>query len=81
MLLKTQSMSGNEDACKSTLSDSLLSMVGIISSSDAGKKLSMDSKDDEQERGITIKSCAVSLSYDISDSNLELVNGNKFLIN
>jgi elongation factor 2 len=49
------------DHGKSTLTDSLVSRAGIISQREAGDKTFTDNRDDEKERGITIKSTAVSL--------------------
>ncbi|KAF9957234.1 Cytoplasmic GTPase/eEF2-like protein (ribosomal biogenesis) [Mortierella alpina] len=49
----------------STLSDSLLASNGIISSKLAGKVRYLDSRHDEQERGITMESSAISLYFKI----------------
>jgi len=49
------------DHGKSTLTDSLIQRAGIIAESNAGDARFMDSRKDEQERGITIKSAGVSL--------------------
>ncbi|CAH7666943.1 hypothetical protein PPACK8108_LOCUS1310 [Phakopsora pachyrhizi] len=51
------------DHGKSSYADSLLAANNIISSRLAGKLRYLDSRLDEQERGITMKSSAVSLSY------------------
>jgi translation elongation factor EF-G len=48
---------------KSTLTDSLICKAGIISQAKAGEARFTDSRPDEQERGITIKSTSVSLYY------------------
>uniref|UniRef100_G1NVP4 Elongation factor-like GTPase 1 n=2 Tax=Myotis lucifugus TaxID=59463 RepID=G1NVP4_MYOLU len=48
---------------KTTLADCLISSNGIISSRLAGKLRYMDSREDEQIRGITMKSSAISLHY------------------
>uniref|UniRef100_A0A667GKU0 Tr-type G domain-containing protein n=1 Tax=Lynx canadensis TaxID=61383 RepID=A0A667GKU0_LYNCA len=50
-------------AGKTTLADCLISSNGIISSRLAGKLRYMDSREDEQVRGITMKSSAISLHY------------------
>ncbi|KAK3919473.1 Elongation factor-like GTPase 1 [Frankliniella fusca] len=61
------------DHGKTTLADSLVASNGIISARMAGKLRYMDSRKDEQERGITMKSSAISLYY--SSANREyLVN-------
>jgi len=52
------------DHGKSTLSDSLVAKAGIIASKNAGNERYMDTRDDEKERGITIKSTGVSLYYE-----------------
>lgn len=52
---------------KSTLSDSLVAYAGIISGAKAGEARYMDTREDEQQRGITIKSTAVSLFYTFED--------------
>lgn len=51
------------DHGKTTLADCLISSNGIISSRLAGKLRYMDSREDEQVRGITMKSSAISLHY------------------
>ncbi|KAF9431766.1 Cytoplasmic GTPase/eEF2-like protein (ribosomal biogenesis) [Entomortierella beljakovae] len=53
------------DHGKTTLSDSLLASNGIISSKLAGKVRFLDSREDEQERGITMESSAISLYFKI----------------
>uniref|UniRef100_A0ABM5EYZ3 Elongation factor-like GTPase 1 isoform X1 n=2 Tax=Pogona vitticeps TaxID=103695 RepID=A0ABM5EYZ3_9SAUR len=51
------------DHGKTTLADCLISSNGIISSRLAGKLRYMDSREDEQIRGITMKSSAISLQF------------------
>ncbi len=53
------------DHGKTTLTDSLLASNGIISFKQAGTLRYMDAREDEQERGITMESSAVSLLYDV----------------
>lgn len=55
------------DHGKTTLADSLVAANGIISSRMAGKMRYMDSRKDEQERGITMKSSAIALYYPCQD--------------
>ncbi|CAH2274105.1 elongation factor-like GTPase 1 [Pelobates cultripes] len=55
------------DHGKTTLADCLISCNGIISSRLAGKLRYMDSREDEQIRGITMKSSAISLHYKDGD--------------
>ncbi|XP_041917809.1 elongation factor-like GTPase 1 isoform X1 [Alosa sapidissima] len=61
------------DHGKTTLADCLVASNGIISSRLAGKLRYMDSREDEQIRGITMKSSAISLQYASGD--------NEYLIN
>lgn len=51
------------DHGKTTLADSLVASNGIISQRMSGKIRYMDSREDEQLRGITMKSSAISLHY------------------
>uniref|UniRef100_A0A7N9AYB0 Elongation factor-like 1 n=1 Tax=Mastacembelus armatus TaxID=205130 RepID=A0A7N9AYB0_9TELE len=51
------------DHGKTTLADCLVASNGIISSRLAGKLRYLDSREDEQIRGITMKSSAISLHY------------------
>ncbi|KAI9246612.1 P-loop containing nucleoside triphosphate hydrolase protein [Sporodiniella umbellata] len=59
------------DHGKTTLSDSLLATNGIISSKMAGKVRYLDSREDEQERGITMESSAISLYFKLLQANKE----------
>ncbi|MGM0654777.1 MAG: translation elongation factor 4 [Thermodesulfobacteriota bacterium] len=61
------------DHGKSTLSDRLIQLSGIIDNRDMKEQI-LDSMDIERERGITIKSQTVSLPYTASD-------GREFLLN
>ncbi|XP_074862728.1 elongation factor-like GTPase 1 [Carettochelys insculpta] len=55
------------DHGKTTLADCLISSNGIISSRLAGKLRYLDSREDEQIRGITMKSSAISLHFEKGD--------------
>uniref|UniRef100_UPI0037E8530F elongation factor-like GTPase 1 isoform X2 n=1 Tax=Semicossyphus pulcher TaxID=241346 RepID=UPI0037E8530F len=55
------------DHGKTTLADCLVASNGIISSRLAGKLRYLDSREDEQIRGITMKSSAISLHYKNGD--------------
>jgi elongation factor 2 len=71
--IRNMSVVAHVDHGKTTLSDSLLAKAGIIAMKNAGDQCGMDSRDDEKERGITIKSSGVSLYYqtDIEDGKGE----------
>jgi len=71
--IRNMSVIAHVDHGKSTLTDSLICKAGIISQKTAGTARFMDTRDDEQERCITIKSTGVSLAF-----NLE---GQDFLFN
>lgn len=71
------------DNGKTTTTDSLLNKAGIISDEHTGNRLKTDTRPDEQERNITIKSTGISLYYELpEDISLPVgAEGNKFLIN
>jgi len=52
------------DHGKSTLTDSLIAKAGIIAGEAAGNARTTDTRQDEQDRGITIKSTGVSLYFE-----------------
>jgi len=54
------------DHGKSTLTDSRIGAAGIIAKQAAGQARFMDTREDEQERTITIKATAVSLYFEVS---------------
>ncbi|KAF9997407.1 Elongation factor 2 [Entomortierella chlamydospora] len=83
--VRNMSVIAHVDHGKSTLTDSLVSKAGIISSARAGEARFMDSRPDEQERGITIKSTAISLFFELTEDDLPDIkqksDGTAFLIN
>jgi len=62
--IRNMSVIAHVDHGKSTLTDSLISKAGIIASAKAGEARFTDTRQDEQDRCITIKSTGVSLYYD-----------------
>ena len=71
------------DHGKSTLTDSLVAAAGIIAASAAGDTRLTDTRQDEQDRCITIKSTGISLFFK-AEEHYKLPpdsNGNEFLIN
>jgi elongation factor 2 len=62
--IRNMSVIAHVDHGKSTLTDSLVCRAGIISADQAGNARATDTRADEQERGITIKSTGISLYYE-----------------
>lgn len=80
--IRNMSVIAHVDHGKSTLTDSLISKAGIISAAKAGEARFMDTRKDEQERCITIKSTGVSLYYEMpKDETPADSTSNGFLIN
>lgn len=61
--IRNMSVIAHVDHGKSTLSDSLIARAGIIANKAAGQERYMDTRQDEKDRGITIKSTGVSLHF------------------
>jgi len=61
--IRNMSVIAHVDHGKSTLTDSLICKAGIISAARSGDARYTDTRADEQERGITIKSTGVTLFY------------------
>jgi len=71
--IRNMSVIAHVDHGKSTLTDSLVSKAGIIASAKAGETRFTDTRKDEQERCITIKSTAISLYYELAKEDLEFI--------
>jgi elongation factor 2 len=65
--VRNMSVIAHVDHGKSTLTDSLVSKAGIISSGRAGETRFTDTRQDEQDRGITIKSTAISMYFQMAN--------------
>ena len=68
--IRNMSVIAHVDHGKSTLTDSLVSKAGIIASAKAGDARFTDTRADEQERCITIKSTGISLYFEYAPSDL-----------
>lgn len=83
--IRNMSVIAHVDHGKSTLTDSLVAAAGIISVASAGDQRLTDTRQDEQDRCITIKSTGISLYFDFPESNgLPLPKeseGRDFLVN
>ncbi|KAD5318036.1 hypothetical protein E3N88_17982 [Mikania micrantha] len=83
--IRNMSVIAHVDHGKSTLTDSLVAAAGIIAQEVAGDVRMTDTRADEAERGITIKSTGISLYYEMADEALKSFkgerNGNEYLIN
>merc|ERR1712106_93808 len=71
--IRNMSVIAHVDHCKSTLTDSLVAKAGIIAASKAGETRATDTRKDEQERCITIKSTAISMFFDMDPKDLEFI--------
>lgn len=76
--IRNMSVIAHVDHGKSTLTDSLVSKAGIIAGEKAGEARFTDTRKDEQERCITIKSTGVSLFYELSDYNIGFLNESQY---
>ena len=68
--IRNISVIAHVDHGKSTLTDSLIGAAGIIAKAKAGEARFMDTRDDEQERTITIKATSVSLYFPMPNEEL-----------
>jgi len=65
--IRNMSVIAHVDHGKSTLTDSLVSKAGIIAGAKAGETRFTDTRKDEQERCITIKSTAISMYFELGE--------------
>merc|ERR1712232_1315376 len=80
--IRNMSVIAHVDHGKSTLTDSLISKAGIIGAAQAGETRYTDTRQDEQDRCITIKSTGVSLYYEMpEDQRPKDSTSSGFLIN
>ncbi|KAI5783174.1 elongation factor 2 [Peziza echinospora] len=83
--VRNMSVIAHVDHGKSTLTDSLVQRAGIISAANAGNQRFTDTRADEQERGVTIKSTAISLYAPMTEEDIKDIKqktvGTEFLIN
>merc|ERR1712088_908237 len=68
--IRNMSVIAHVDHGKSTLTDSLVAKAGIIAASKAGETRATDTRKDEQERCITIKSTAISMYFEMLQKDL-----------
>ena len=62
--IRSMSVIAHVDHGKSTLTDSLVAKAGIIAAAKAGEVRYTDTRADEAERGITIKSTGISMFFE-----------------
>jgi len=72
--IRNMSVIAHVDHGKSTLTDSLVSKAGIIAGAKAGETRFTDTRKDEQERCITIKSTAITMYFELEDRDLIFID-------
>jgi len=75
--IRNMSVIAHVDHGKSTLTDSLVAKAGIIAANKAGETRATDTRKDEQERCITIKSTAISMYFEILQKDLDFCKQEK----
>ena len=78
--VRNMSVIAHVDHGKSTLTDSLVQRAGIISAAKAGEARFMDTRKDEQERGITIKSTAIFLYAENPEEDIRTWNNKPMVV-
>merc|ERR1712088_240517 len=71
--IRNMSVIAHVDHGKSTLTDSLVSKAGIIAAAKAGETRATDTRKDEQDRCITIKSTAISTFFKMDEKDLSFI--------
>ncbi|XP_057366058.1 eukaryotic translation elongation factor 2 [Daphnia carinata] len=71
--IRNMSVIAHVDHGKSTLTDSLVGKAGIIAGAKAGEMRFTDTRKDEQERCITIKSTAVTMYFELGEKDLVFI--------
>jgi len=71
--IRNMSVIAHVDHGKSTLTDSLVSKAGIIAAAKAGETRATDTRKDEQDRCITIKSTAISMFFNMDAKDLAFI--------
>jgi elongation factor 2 len=71
--IRNMSVIAHVDHGKSTLTDSLVSKAGIIAAAKAGETRATDTRKDEQDRCITIKSTAISMFFKMDEKDLSFI--------
>eukprot|EP01083_Nonionella_stella_P118836 354883_1 len=75
--IRSMSVIAHVDHGKTTLTDSLVSRAGIIANARAGEARYTDTRKDEAERGITIKSTGLSMYFNYVMTEKELATQQK----
>jgi elongation factor 2 len=71
--IRNMSVIAHVDHGKSTLTDSLVSKAGIIAAAKAGETRATDTRKDEQDRCITIKSTAISMFFNLDKKDMAFI--------
>jgi elongation factor 2 len=81
--IRNMSVIAHVDHGKTTMTDNLVANAGIIAAAKAGEMCYTQTRADEQERGITIKSTAISLYHSVNEDFVlpPDAEGRQFLIN
>lgn len=70
--IRNLSIIAHVDSGKSSCSDCLVNRAGLISDAETGTKRWTDNREDEKERGITIKSTGVSMKFEVDSKSYEI---------